>query len=121
MQRAPFMSEREDHSTRLQVWLDGIRPGDQGSQDQVLRHAQERLKRLTRKLLHGYPTVARWQQTDDVLQNSLIRLHRAIAKVQPESVDGFFKLSAKLIRQELIDMGRHILGSLGPGGRHDTG
>jgi RNA polymerase sigma-70 factor (ECF subfamily) len=47
-----------------------------------------------------------------------MRLHRAVAKIQPETVVGFFKLATKLIRQELIDLGRHYLGPQGLGGNH---
>ena len=34
-------------------------------------------------MLKGYPGVGRWEQTDDVLQNSLVRLDRALGSVAP--------------------------------------
>jgi RNA polymerase sigma-70 factor (ECF subfamily) len=112
------MSERPDSTTQLQHWLDQMREGDAAAGEALVQHACERLRRLTRKMLRGYPDLNRWEQTDDVLQNALLRLHRALAKVQPETVAGFFRLAAKLIRQELIDLGRHYLGPQGLGGNH---
>jgi RNA polymerase sigma-70 factor (ECF subfamily) len=112
------MSERPDSTTHLQHWLDQMREGDAAAGEALMQHACERLRRLTRKMLRGYPDLNRWEQTDDVLQNALLRLHRALAKVQPETVAGFFRLAAKLIRQELIDLGRHYLGPQGLGANH---
>lgn len=34
-------------------------------------------------MLRGYPLVRRWEQTDDVLQNSMMRLYRALAEQPP--------------------------------------
>jgi RNA polymerase sigma factor (sigma-70 family) len=112
------MSQHPDSTTQLQHWLDQMRKGNSAASEALVQHACERLRRLTRKMLHGYPALHRWEQTDDVLQNALMRLHKALAKVQPETVRGFFQLAAKLIRQELIDLGRHYLGSQGLGANH---
>jgi RNA polymerase sigma-70 factor (ECF subfamily) len=49
-----------------------------------------------------------------------MRLSRALARVQPETVVVFFKLSSKLIKQELIDLCRHYLGPRGLGSNHDS-
>lgn len=112
------MSNRQD--TQLQKWLDQLRAGNPSACDELVNHACERLRRLTRKMLHGYPKVHRWEQTDDVLQKSLLRLRKALSKVKPKTVKGLFGLASKLIRQELIDLGRHHLGPHGIGGRHDS-
>jgi RNA polymerase sigma-70 factor (ECF subfamily) len=114
------MSDHKDSSTQLQHWLDRMRSGDPQARDALLEHACERLRRLTRKMLHTYTAVHRWEQTDDVLQKALLRLHRALSKVQPETTRGFFQLAAKLIRQELIDLGRHYLGPQGVAAHHST-
>ena len=112
------MPERPDSTTQLQHWLDQARQGGAKASEALVQHACERLRHLTSKMLHGYPAVHRWEQTDDVLQNALLRLHRTLAKVQPETVRGFFQLAAKLIRHELIDLGRHYLGPQGLGANH---
>lgn len=114
------MNDRKDSSTQLQAWLDRMRSGDPQARNALLEHACERLRRLTRKMLHLYTAVHRWEQTDDVLQKALLRLHRALNTVQPETSRGFFQLAAKLIRQELIDLGRHYLGPQGMATHHST-
>ena len=62
----------------------------------------------------------RWSDTDDVLQASLLRLHRALASVQPESVRKFYGLAATQIRRELIDLARSQYGPQGIGTKHDS-
>lgn len=114
------MGNRPDNTTQLQCWLDQMRDGDRAAGEALVEHACERLRRLTRKMLHGYPALHRWEETDDVFQNALLRLRRALGKIHPETVRGFFQLAAKLIRQELIDLGRHYLGPLGLGANHES-
>ena len=62
--------------------------------------------------------VGRWEQDDDVLQNALLRLHRALGEVHPTTVRDFFRLAASQIRRELIDLARHHFGPEGPGTHH---
>jgi RNA polymerase sigma-70 factor (ECF subfamily) len=58
---------------------------------------------MARKMLHGtnFVVVRRWEQTDDVLQGTLIRLSRTIDQVPINSPKDFFKLAATNIRWEL--------------------
>jgi len=111
------------HSAHLHWLLDQLR-GDQTANRQarheVIRHASGRLEQLTRRMLRNYPRLRRWEQTGDVLQNALLRLHRALETVQPESVGQFYGLAATQIRRELIDLGRHHFGPQGAATRHDT-
>jgi len=51
--------------------------------------------------------VRRWEQTDDVLQNSMMRLYRALAEVIPESLRHFYSLAGVQIRRELLDLAKH--------------
>ena len=62
----------------------------------------------------------RWVETDDVLQNSLMRLMRALEKVEVESPRHFLALSALQIRRELIDLARHYYGPAGLGANHES-
>jgi RNA polymerase sigma-70 factor (ECF subfamily) len=107
-------------ATELQTCLDRLQAGDLTAQDALLRHAYERLKRLTRKMLKGFPGVKRWAETDDVLQNALIRLLRALQAVKPADAREFFALSTEQIRRELLDMARHYFGPQGLGTKHAT-
>jgi RNA polymerase sigma factor (sigma-70 family) len=57
-------------------------------------------------------------ETDDVLQNALVRLLRALREVRPESMRHFFALAAEQMRRELLDLARHYYGPHGHGAHH---
>src|SRR5688572_30220098 len=103
----------EARTTYFQNCLDRFRAGERGAVEDLLNAAMRRLERLTRKMLAGYPDLRRWEQTDDVLQNALLRLHHALESVRPESLQHFFRLAALQIRRELIDLARHYFGRQG--------
>ncbi|MBM4070264.1 MAG: sigma-70 family RNA polymerase sigma factor [Planctomycetes bacterium] len=111
----------ESQTTRLQSYIDRLKAGDAKAKDELISCACDRLQRLTRKMLKSYPGVARWEQTDDIFQNAVIRLCRALNDTAPESVKHFLNLAALHIRRELIDLARHHYGPQGPGAHHDTG
>ena len=71
-------------------------------------------------MLRHYPHVRRWEQTDDLLQAALLRLHRSLAQVHPEGVPHFDNLASAQIRRELIDLARHYHGPEGLGANHHT-
>ena len=73
----------ENNSTVIHGCIDRLRVGDESARVALLDCAADRLTRLARKMLKGYPGVARWEQTDDVAQNALVRLDRALRAVTP--------------------------------------
>lgn len=99
-----------DQTTVIQGWIDRLRAGDDSARAALLDCACDRLRRLARKMLRRYPGVARWEQDDDVLQNALIRLDRALRAVAPPTARDFFRLATEQIRRELIDLARHYAG-----------
>lgn len=106
--------------TQLQGLIDLARAGDAKARALLLDHSCERLLKLTRRMFRGYPGLRRWEQTADVFQNSLIRLHRALAEVELESVRHFFNLAAVQIRRELLDLKKHHFGLEGLATHHHT-
>ncbi len=112
------MAEPSGQTGRLQQCLDRLRAGDDTARADLVRHACAQLTRLTRKMLRDYPGVQRWEQTDDVLQNALLRLWKALAEVTPGSLADFFGLAALQVRRELIDLARELYGPQGHGARH---
>lgn len=107
-----------DSSNQLQPLLARLHAGDATARDDLFRHAAGRLERLTRKMLHGFPTVHRWAGTDDVLQGALVRLLRSLEAVRPTTPRDFLGLAAEQIRRELLDLARHFYGPLGVGANH---
>ena len=106
--------------TQLQGLIDLAKKGDKEAKSLLVDHACERLLKLTRKMFRGFPGLRRWEQTDDVFQNSLIRLHRALATVQVESVRHFFNLAAEQVRRELLDLKKRHYGVYGKARNHHT-
>jgi RNA polymerase sigma-70 factor (ECF subfamily) len=107
-------------SIELQHWLDLLRSGDDRGRRELINYACERLRKLTHRMLQGFRLVRRWEQTDDVLQNALLRLYRALADVHPQSLRHFYNLATLQIRRELLDLAKHHGGLEGQGAKHHT-
>jgi RNA polymerase sigma factor (sigma-70 family) len=114
------MGEVNGHTAVLGQWLERLRDGDEAARHEVLNHASQRLEELTRRMLRHYPRLRRWEQTGDVFQNAVLRLHRSLATVWPESPTQFYGLAAAQIRRELIDLARHHFGPEGAAAHHHT-
>ena len=106
-------------TTQLANWLERHRNGDASAQTEIIAHVCDRLRILASKMLRAdFSRLARWEQTDDVLQMALMKLHRSLNEVRPESVAQFMGLSATQIRRALLDLARHHFGKEGPARHH---
>src|ERR1051326_6467529 len=105
------MAEDDINSIQLNDWVARMRAGDLAARNELLCCVGYRLERLARKMLRKFPAVQQFAQTDDVLQNALMRLLRALEQVRPNSVSDFFGLAAEQMRRELLDLARHFHGS----------
>ena len=92
--RAGKLNDR-DHTTVIQGYVDRLRAGDDSARAALLDCACDRLARLARKMIRGYPGVYRWEESGDVLQNALIRLDRALRTTMPPTSADFFRLAAR--------------------------
>src|SRR5262249_43081949 len=88
--------------------------------DAVLRHNCDRLTSLTRRMLGDFRRVKRWAETDDVLQNALLRLLGSLREVKPETPRQFLALATLQIRRELLDLARRFYGPEGIGANQDS-
>ena len=104
----------------IQGCLDRLQAGDESARQELLRSACGRLERLTRKMLGSWRRVHRWEETGDVMQNSLVRLYRSLYEAKPARVVDFFRLAALHIRRELHDLAKHYYGPRGIGTNHAT-
>jgi RNA polymerase sigma-70 factor (ECF subfamily) len=114
------MSDSNSRLSILQQLLPRAVAGDEAAVDALLRHCSDRLTILTRRMLGDFQRVRRWVETDDVLQNALLRLLGALRGVQPQTPRDFFALASLQIRRELIDLARHFYGPEGIGANHDS-
>jgi RNA polymerase sigma-70 factor (ECF subfamily) len=92
---------------QLHELVSRIQGGDGGARDELIRCVQGRLGSLARRLLRGFPRVRRNEETQDVLQQALWRLVRALQEIRPASTRDFYNLAAVQIRRVLLDLARH--------------
>jgi RNA polymerase sigma-70 factor (ECF subfamily) len=112
------MPSTSTQTALIQGLLEKLRAGDATARDELLNCACERLTQLTRRMLRGFPGVHRWEQTDDVMQNAMMRLYRTLGDIQPAGAADFFRLAALNIRRELLDLAKHYNGPRGLGANH---
>src|SRR5438309_8558542 len=105
---------------QIQSCLDRWAQGEQAAREELLTIACDWLRRLVAVMLRDYPGVRRWEQTDDVLQNAMLRLWRALQDVKPATSREFCGLATLQMRRELVDLARHYFGPLGLGAHHAT-
>lgn len=99
-----------DSMIAVRHWLERHQAGDDRARRELLEISMRRLRLLARRILNDIPTVRRFEDTDDLLQNSVMRLWKCLADHQPETPVDYFRLAACLIRRELIDLSRHHFG-----------
>jgi len=114
------MSDSNSRLSILEQLLPRAVAGEEAAVDALLRHCTDRLTILTRRMLGDFQRVRRWAETDDVLQNALLRLLGALRSVGPQTPADFFALATLQIRRELIDLARHFYGPEGIGANHDS-
>lgn len=94
--------------------------GDRG-RNALIAHSCDRLRNVASRILgEDFSRLRRWEQTDDVLQNALLRLNRALESCAPVSSAHFWNLATRLVRRELIDLTRHHFGPEGHAASHQT-
>lgn len=114
------MPDTVQETTQFSELIKRVRDGDSQAMNALVQHNCDRLQRLARHMLRGFPSLRRWAETDDVLQNALIRMMRSLREVEPSSPREFFGLATLQIRRELIDLARHYFGPRGLGANVDS-
>lgn len=111
------MSDGDELHTTAQVanLLQRLRDGDSGSAQALLEASMRRLQLLAKRISNNLPNVKHWEQTDDLVQNSMIRLWKALEKHRPATPLDYYRLASTIIRRELIDLSRHYFGAEGMG------
>src|SRR5262249_55764967 len=104
-------------TSQLQVLIDRMNAGEADAHNELINHAAERLRKLTRKMLHqDFKRLRRWEGTGDILNNAVLRLMRALQAVPPITTKEFFQLATRHIRWELRDLARHYRDNLSADG-----
>jgi RNA polymerase sigma factor (sigma-70 family) len=113
-------STASESTIAVRHWLEKLNAGDDAARGELLEISMRRLRLLARQILTDIPSVKRHEDTDDLLQNSLVRLWKCLAETRPETPVDYFRLAACLIRRELIDLSRHYLGKRTSGTAADS-
>src|SRR5262245_44303352 len=97
----------ELNTTSLHDLVARFQTGENDALQALIRRTEARLVLFTRRMLARFPAVRAKEETNDILQNALIRLTRALRQETPRSVQEFFGLAAVQIQRELLDLARH--------------
>jgi RNA polymerase sigma-70 factor (ECF subfamily) len=105
-----------DFTSQLQDLIDRLATGDTSARNELIGRAYERLQRLARKMLRRFPHVGAFEDSSDVLHDSLPRLMRALEAVPPASTAQFFGLASRQMHWELLDLAKRYAGEAAPRG-----
>lgn len=86
----------------------------------LLTASMEHLRQVARRMLGRFPQVRRWDETEDIVQNAAIRLHRALATVIPYDARHWMALVATQVRRELLDLARRHNSPTSQARQHET-
>ena len=106
--------------TRIGLALERLAAGDASATEDLIAWATERMREISHRMLRTFPTVSRWEQTNDVVQNAALRLDRALRDTVPTSAGGLVGLAATKIRRELLDMAKKYRGPESFAAHHET-
>jgi RNA polymerase sigma-70 factor (ECF subfamily) len=104
-------------TTEVRACLQQLQAGDPRAREALVARTRERLRQLSRRMLGDFDRVRRFVDSDDVTQNTLLRLLRRLEAHPPASPAEYFAAAAQEIRRELLDLVRHYYGPRGPGRR----
>ena len=109
---------------RIEGLLCALRRGEDSAADELLRIATERFRVVASRTMFRFPAVRRWEDTGDIMQESMLKLHAALVKselaARPESEVHFYRLVALQIRRVVIQCHRRHRGPRGFAANHDT-
>ncbi|MBX9583025.1 MAG: hypothetical protein K2X87_22190, partial [Gemmataceae bacterium] len=105
-------------TTPRQACLDRLAAGDPAARAELVRLSRGRLLEMARRLLDRHPRFRRWGESEDLLQDALVRLDRALAAVPLATTADFLAVAATNIRWALSDLVRRYYGRYGVGANH---
>lgn len=110
-----------DHADpELTACLQRFATGDAGARDELIALAADRMREIAHRMLRRFPSVRRWDDTGDVVQNAMLRLCKALTKVTPGDPRSFIGLAAVQVRRELLDLARKHAGPESYHANHET-
>lgn len=95
-------------------------PARVAARNELIAASLSHFQQTARRMLRRFPLVRRWNDTDDIVQNAAIRLHRALATVVPRDARHWFSLVSLQVRRELLDLARQYQRPESAARQHET-
>lgn len=92
------------HSTHIQALLNDHAAGTPSARAALLEYTLERFRILAHRMFRSEKSLHALDQTDDVLQKGMVRLHKALDSVKPTDVRAYFGLAARQLRFVIADL-----------------
>ncbi|MFQ3648837.1 MAG: sigma-70 family RNA polymerase sigma factor [Gemmataceae bacterium] len=90
----------------LQVLLLRFHRGDGTAREELINHSLNRMQHLARKWFHRETALRALHQTDDIVQEAILRVLKALDQTRPTEVVAFVGLLARQVRWVLADLAR---------------
>lgn len=113
----------DDLEPRIRILIERLAAGSDDAQSlrtELFDIAYGRMQTLANRMIRGFPTVRRWDDTADVVQAAALRLHRALADVDLRDPRHLLRLAALQIRRELLDLARKYASPESFAAHHET-
>lgn len=110
----------DDKTESIEAAIQRLNNGDPNARDELIRVMMDRFRSTASRLLRRNPKVRRWEMTDDVMQETMLRLYRSLEDAQPATPRELFGLARLQITRELTDLARKHYGPMGIGQNHAT-
>lgn len=114
------MEPPDEQAARLADGLGRLAAGDASARDDLIDIACDRMRGIAHRMLRRFPTVRRWDDTDDVVQAAAVKLLRALNAVSPRDPCDFIGLAAVQIRRTLLDLSKKHAGPASYASNHET-
>jgi RNA polymerase sigma factor (sigma-70 family) len=113
----------DDLEPRIRILIERLAAGSDDAQSlrtELFDIAYGRMQALANRMIRGFPTVRRWDDTADVVQAAALRLHRALADVDLRDPRHLLRLAALQIRRQLLDLARKYASPESFAAHHET-
>ncbi len=104
----------------IEMLIQRFAAGDESAKGELIGVLLERFRKTASRLMKRNPRIRRWEATDDVLQQAMVRMSRCLDRIKPNSATHLFSLVHLQISRELTDMARKYYGPQGMGHHHAT-
>lgn len=95
-----------EHSTGIDNLIKRLKEKEPKVREELIAYTLERLRKLTRRMFRKYPGLKTLEETDDIVQKLVIRLHRMLDELVPDNTASFFRLASQNIRWVLYDLAK---------------